>query len=420
MPLFATANLRKKTQIRYGLAVLACITMTFVPCHLLAASDPWLLTFPEITSDRNHAYFIGADWVGYYPAGFDAIYTVPRDSVELPSVPQSVDFVSLDKFVFIARGSDLIRAKGQDSTTFSLPDPSADALEHLATEAKQQGVATDSPQEIIHPLAARDNKVWFGLRISDDSGRAHIGGIGWFDTKAKRFGRIYAPALAGFAPQWIGIAADTVNVLLTSESSGTFRSKLLRYSIASGTLSEVDLRSFGIEGESIRSAAIWADTLLFSTGETIAIWKPGKRLMRWSTRMYATREAIPLYAGKFNPDSQQLQDTVLFQVLRPTIPSAVKAQVGDWMEIVAPDAIEGYVDDAAWRQHQTIWAERIWDCGDSLCFARIRIPQSGSFIEGDFIHIPLTYIGKDDFGIKIGFRGAWARKQDLLPVLMPR
>ncbi len=176
----------------------------------------------------------------------------------------------------------------------------------------------------------------------------------------------------------------------------------------------------GIPDAPIAQMLLWGDTLLFSTGTNIAVWKPGRRADSWSTRMYASRSPIPLYLVTFVGDSAVLQDTVRFQLLRPSKPSTVKIELGDWMEIVAPEGIEGYVDDAAWRAHQDVWAERFWNCGDSLCFARIRVPSQGGFVQGDFIHAPLTYLGKDANGIKIGFRAAWARKEDILPVLMPR
>jgi len=190
--------------------------------------------------------------------------------------------------------------------------------------------------------------------------------------------------------------------------------------VQTGSLNEVDLRGEGIVDAPIQDIKLWGNALLLTTGETIVVWRQGLHAQSWTTRTYASRSGIPLYLLSFLGDSALSQDTVRFQLLPPNHPSAVKFQIGDWMEIVATEGIEGIVDDADWRAYQKRWVDRFWDCGDSLCFARVRIPHQGSFIQGDFIDVPFTYIGKDPSGIKIGFRAAWARKEDLLPVLMPR
>lgn len=397
------------------------LTIGCLTVHAQASDAPWLLSFTDIRVDSHRAYFLGSQWIGYYVPGPELMYTVPRDSIDIPEPSPPVTSVNIGKYAYAPDGSGIARvtAKG-DSTLYSLPEPSPDALSFLAADASQHEVSAASSRETIHSIAAVGEQVWFGLLLFNADNTARAAGLGWFDTKTRRFGRIYTPELTGYSPEWIGIAADTLNALFVSTLTGARRTKFLRLSLADNALNEVDLRGMGIPDAPIVQIRLWDDTLLFTTSTTIAVWKPGRRADSWSTRMYAARNAIPLYLVTFTGDSGLVQDTVRFQLLRPSKPSTVKIEVGDWMEIVAPEGIEGYVDDETWRANQNLWAERFWNCGDSLCFARIRVPTHGGFVQGDFIHAPLTYLGKDANGIKIGFRAAWARKEDLLPVLMPR
>ena len=387
----------------------------------LAAGDPWLLPFPNIAFDSRYAYFYSDDWVGQYAPGFGIMYTLPRDSANVPLPPVPAEVVATSKGNIQARVSELtlIRSNG-DSSTFALPSPSADAVQYLNDLAQQRGVTPVSPREVIHPLLAGGDRVWFGLALSDDESGLSTGGLGWFELKSERFSRVYTPALAGYTPEWIGIANDTLHALFASAEAGNRQTKMLRLAVKTGALNEVNTAFRDVFGDYIEHAALWGDTLLITTDETVVIWKPGNFPAVWNTRMYASRTATPLFLVTFSGDPVQAQDTIRYQMLPPNKPAAVKTQVGAWMEIVAPEGIEGYVRDEDWRAHQKIWAERFWNCGDTLCFAFVRIPHDDSFIAGHFTHVPMTYIGKDANGIKIGFRAGWARQEQLLPVLMPR
>ncbi len=421
MPHSVPTNHPKKSPRSLIVWLALLLTVGCLTAHAQVSDAPWLLSFTEIRADSHRAYFLSPHWIGYYVPGQELMYTVPRDSIDIPELSPPVTSVKIGKYSYAPDGSGIARisAKG-DSTLYSLPDPSADALSFLAEDAKQNKVPADSSRETIYSIAATGERVWFGIELTNAGNTARAAGLGWFDTKTRRFGRIYTPELAGYAPQWIGVAADTLNALFASARAGSRGTRFLRLALADNALSEVDLRGIGIADAPIVQMQLWGDTLLFSTGTTIAVWKPGRRADSWSTRMYAARNAISLYLITFAGDSAVWQDSVRFQMLRSSKPSTVKIEIGDWMEIVAPEGVEGYVDDEAWRANQNLWAERFWNCGDSLCFARIRVPTHGGFVQGDFIHAPLTYLGKDTNGIKIGFRAAWARKEDLLPVLMPR
>jgi hypothetical protein len=78
------------------------------------------------------------------------------------------------------------------------------------------------------------------------------------------------------------------------------------------------------------------------------------------------------------------------------------------------------VDDVTWRAHQKLWTQAKWNCGDTLCFARIRVPHGDSFVEGDFTNTPIVYLGKDKHGMLVEFAAAWTRRETLVPVLVPR
>jgi len=258
------------------------------------------------------------------------------------------------------------------------------------------------------------------LSLSDTSTGLQYGGIGWFELKSREFHRLYHPELAGHDPEWIGASSDSVFALFTETGSVPRKTKLLQFSIDNPVLSSVDLGDLGAPGENVQSAALWGDTLLLSTETNVVIKRPGQRPELWSTRMYASRSAIPLYLATFSSETGLPEDTVRFQILPTGKPVAVKAWLGDWMEIASIQEVEAYVDDADWRAHQRRWAGLDWQCGDSLCFARVRVPRHDSFQLGDFTQVPFSYVGKDANGIRIRFQAAWARHADLLPVLMPR
>jgi hypothetical protein len=330
--------------------------------------------------------------------------------------------VVIGSAVFTADGASLIKQEqGHKPRVLKLPKPEAHTLKYLSDRDAKAKRRTKSVRETVGPLTVHGERLWFGLELVDTSANVRTAGLGWFDTKRSRFGQVFDSSLVGYAPQWIGVAADTVNMLYVSTNKGEPQSKLMRYSIGAGTRSAFDLSCWSLQDEIVRSVAVWGDTLLLTTDTSIIIWRPHARPDIWSTWMYAAPMTAPLYWVNFSTDSATLrQDTVRIRVLRYGEPVEVRMWLGDYAEIVTPDDIQGYIDDADWRAHQNLWSERHWNCGDSLCFARIRLPRGGRFAEGHVIHVPISYVGKDDNGIRVTFQAAWARREDLLPVLLPR
>jgi len=384
--------------------------------------DPWLLSFGDISTDSAHVYFVGHQWVGYYSAPHKLMFTVPRDSIAVPPSPSVSDSVGIGSTVFTANGAMLTKQEqGRKPHVLKLPKPDAKALKCLSDRDSKAKRRTKSVRETVGPLAVHGERRWFGLELADPVTNIRTSGLGWFDAKRSRFGQVFDSSLVGYAPTWIGVAADTVNVLYVGTSIGEPQSRLMRYAIVAGTLYAFDLPHLRLPDEIVRSAAVWGDTLLLTTDTNIIIWWPHARPDMWSTSMYAAPQPAPLYLVNFSADSATLrQDSVRFRVLRYGVPVEVRMWHGDYAEIVTPDEVQGYVDDADWRAHQNRWSERHWNCGDSLCFASIRVPRGGRFAEGHVIHVPISYAGKDDNGIRVSFRAAWARQDDLLPVLLPR
>jgi hypothetical protein len=386
------------------------------------AHDPWLLSFGDISTDSAHVYFVGDTWVGYYLAPRRLMFMAPRDSMTVPpSLPVS-DSLAIGSAVFAAKGAALIkREQGRKPQVRKLPKPDARTLKYLSARQSSGTYRTKSVRETIHPLTGFGERIWFGLELADTSTNACVAGLGWFDTTHSRFELIFDSSLVGYAPKWIGVAADTVNVLYVGTNNNEPQSKLMRYAIRAGTLSAFDVARLRLTNESVHSAAVWGDTLLLTTDTNIIIWWPHAPPEMWSTWMYAAPQPAPLYLVNFSTDSATFhQDTVRIRVLRYGEPVEVRMWHGDYAEIVTSDDINGYIDDADWRAHQNLWSERDWNCGDSLCFARVRLLRGGHLVDGQVIHVPISYVGKDDNGIRVSFQAAWVRREDLLPVLLPR
>jgi hypothetical protein len=416
MPHFAIKNLPKNLVRSLLLAGL----ITALTSSALRAADnprPWMLEFPEISGDSLHVYFLNNDWVGYYSSERGLMYTVPRDTLEIPPAYRASDSTFVGDLMYSAHGNVLVRTKPNGKTSkFKLPKPRRDNLKYLTRQLGDVERRIKASEEIIHPVSSYDDRVWFGLELSDTANCVHCGGLGWFDTRHKKFQRVYAQDLEGYVPTWIGAAADTVNILYVSPD-GDAPSRMKRLAIRTESMTELDLQRIGLGDESVQAAAVWGDTLLFTTNTSVVIWRPNSPVEQWNTRQYASRSPIPLYLLTFNGST--LQDSSRMLTLGPGKPTAVTMWLDDWVELLMPDGIRGYVDDAAWRMNQDRWSSLNWGCSD-LCFARVRVPRGDSFAEGDILNAPITYVGKDKYGMLIEFHAAWAKHADLLPVLMPR
>lgn len=390
---------------------------------LAMGSEPWLLTFPEISWDASRVYFSGPKWTAIYSAGAAAPVCMPSDTltsrhlIPAPDIlPTSVQWNSL---MFRAEGNTLISTgpDGIDSVR-TLPSPTVDAIACLGKSAAARALPVNLI-ETIGPITVRYNRIWFGLLLKDTVTKASVSGIGWFDPYWNRFSRVYSPALTGMRPEWIGARDSTAYLLLVHRISGELvGSTLVGLSVRNYVLSEVALSKENIPGTIILKAAQWGDTLLLATDEAVAYWKPRHKPQSWQSRAWAARATRFLYLKTFPGGDPLVSDSVAFLPLKSNTPTEVKAQVGQWMQVVAPFGIEGYVDAREWENHAVLWSQKNWSCRDSLCFARLRVPMHEKMIEVDFTNTPLTYLDRDGDGVKVGFRAAWAREEDLAPVML--
>ena len=388
------------------------------------AAQPWLLAFPDIAYDSTHAYFSGPQWTAYYLPQLGTIGTVPRDSLVAPGLlPASVqpsNIAQTTEYSFLCDGSTLV-CRGPDGrdTMRTLPPPTSDAIACLSGAGAQNADPT-ALEESLGPAFGAASVVWFGLTLRDPESGAQAAGIGWFDPYTNQFGRAYSPSLSGYRPQWVGARHDSVYALFSRQAKGKPNtSRLVVFDPPTSYLAEIDLAHEGVPGDVILSVVQWNDTLLIATDQAVAIWKPHRRPEAWQTIAWASNRAVHLYLKTFPGGDPAAGEAVKYMPLRSNTPTDVKAMVGDWLQVVAPLGIEGYVDPPDWEKHSVLWSQRNWSCGDSLCFVRLRVPMKGVMVETDFTNTALTYLDRDRDGVKVGFKAAWARLETMAPVMMP-
>lgn len=389
------------------------------------AADPWLLAFPDLSFDTAHAFFSGEQWTAFYTPQLGTLVTVPRDSLEarglLPDPVKPTGIAYTQDYSFVCDDNMLVsRSPDGKDTVRTLPPPTSDAIACLEA-AGAKNIEPAALEEAMGPAFGTRSVLWFGLTLRDPGSKALAGGIGWFDPATGLFGRTYTPSLAGYRPEWIGARDDTVYALFKRQSKSSKRPKslLLAFEPSSEYLAEINLARQGVPGKEILSIAQWNDTLLIATDCAVAIWTPKWIPLGWHTSAWASNRTTMLYLKTFPGGDPDKSKETEYLPLRSNVPTEVKAQIGGWLQVVAPVGIEGYVDAGEWEKHQVLWSQRSWACGDSLCFARLRVPMKGEIRESDFTNTPLTYIDRDREGVKVGFKAAWAKQESMAPVMVP-
>jgi hypothetical protein len=389
----------------------------------VSAAQPWILPFPEISHDSTYIFFSGTKWTAYYVPESGQLATVPRDSLAtkglLPLPVHITNSALLNGSYFTCNGNTLEERtpKGVD-TVWQLPQPTTSAVMCLSPK-KALEVDPLLLTETMSPAAAGNHRLWFGLALADTSTKHFVGGLGWWDPSEKRFGRIYSPDFYGFKPEWIGSVSDSVFILFTKTVKGRRDStKLISFNIQTNTMSMVYWQHERVPGNIILSAEIWQNKLLLTTNKAVAIWRMGYQPHVWISKSWAAPSACWLYLKTFPDGDPDKTDPVKFLPLKSNTPCEVRAQVGDWLEVISPIGIQGYADPDAWQTHGVLWSQWSWNCGDSLCFGRLRVPIFEEMRDADFLNAQITYISRDENGVKVGFQVAWARESDLAPVMM--
>lgn len=405
--------------------------------HLLAlllwplmawAGEPWLLAFPDISADSSHVYFSGERWTAVYTPPAKGLVIRARDAIKkLPPPQLPADHVLLGTSTYRAQDNTLINTvAGGSDTVRTLPDPTSDAIACLSAGG---GVPANpaAVREVIGPLTVHDGKVWFGLTLGDFSrgtldsrGFSRVvGGIGWYDPESNRFGRVYSPVLAGLSPHWIGARRDSVYLLLSMTASGkSTQSKFMVYVMHGGALIEVNLHHAGVPGDYLLSVALWKDTLLLATDRAVAVWKPLHKIEVWESRAYQAPETQWLYLKTFPGGDPDASRPVEFMPFKSSLPLEVKARVGGWLQVVSPIKVLGYIKPDDWEKHSVLWSQHSWNCGDSPCFARVRVDAHDKLVDADFMNTAFAELARDHDGVKVSFRAGWAREEDLMPVML--
>jgi hypothetical protein len=389
------------------------------------AKEPWLLSFPDITYDSSSAFFSGQHWTAIYLSGSQSMTTIPRrafervsDSLKIRPAVVPSNTVVYNYVTYRCQGNSLTITTGYaPDVNQVLPPPNSDAVALLTQSG--HSVNPSALEEVAGPAAAFDNKIWFGLVLNDPTSGACAGGLGWYDLSTSRFGRLYGSELIGYRPQWVGTARDSVHLVLAKTVKGKVAdTKMVIYDPSAKSLIDVNLRRLGVGGDIIVSTEQWGDTLLIATDRAVAVWKPRGKPKSWQSAAYAAPEMCWLYLKTFPRKGKKTLAVTKFLPLKSNVPTEVKAEEDGWLQVVSPLGIEGYVEPTEWEKNATLWSQRSWNCGDSLCFARLRVPMKEIMADCDLTNTELTYLARDANGVKVGFRAAWARIDDIAPVMI--
>jgi len=383
-----------------------------------------LVSFPEISYRDNKVYFANSDWVAVYSAGAGAMFTVPRDSMEIPTNPgggrNCIAIVGNATYSCNPmRGDGLVKQDAYGHSDKIIPPPNDQSLKALSDAWKLPGIPREQVIEELGPLAAAGERVWFGLLAFHGRGQDPVSGLGWFDTRTETFGRVYSPELRDITPRWVGVREDTVFVYCSAigEANG---GKLIAYSIPTGNLFVVNPQGFGIPGDTLLNVDLWNDNLLLSTEQAVCIWPRDKTPWVWQTDAYASRMKTWLKFVTFDTKEGLAYVGDDFFPLEANRPAQAFARVGDWIELLSTQGIEAAMPTEEWKKRKSKIQDDDWECGGKLCFARVQVSVQGSRKAMDLLDAPLIPIEEGATITKVGMRAGWVRYDDVVPVLMKK
>ena len=170
----------------------------------------FLLSFPEISYDDNSVFFSNDEWSAVFVGKEGAMFTVPRDSIEIPTPLESgrtckVVVGNATYSCSPLRGNSLVRQDAFGNSDKTISAPNVRAMEALAEAWDKPDVSKADVTEELGPLCEDASKVWFGLVAYYRNGQDPVPGLGWYDTRTDPFGRVYAASLEDFLPRWIGV-----------------------------------------------------------------------------------------------------------------------------------------------------------------------------------------------------------------------
>lgn len=404
-------------QVRGITVALSCLILEVAGCFAVG-KVPFLLTFPTISADTSGIYFKGETWTAVWRPEVGRPACIPTSLIQVPP-PETGRTVFYGRDHFAVSGDTLWWTKGiLTQNIYVLPDPTEEVLRELREVGRIGPEAVLALEETMGPVAAGAGRIWFGLILFDALSEAAISGLGWFDIETERFVRLYSADMGRCEPVWMTAFPDSILVLYHAVGEGDGRSRLYLYQIVSGDFFEVEQEAMGIAGECVLGAFRVGDSLFFSTDQGISLWHLGGDARNFATLAVASRMPVGLSLCTFDSTVMGASNEVPFDTLPPGVSTRIWWREGDWYEVAVPRPVEGFVDTDVWEKFSGVWENRLWDCVQEPCFARVRIPMRGQIQLADFIHTPLTYLGHDTTGVKIGVDAAWVRVEDVIPIFM--
>lgn len=384
----------------------------------------FLLSFSEIAYDDKKVIFSNDQWSAVFAGAAGAMFTVPRDSIDLPPASQEGRGcrVVVGNATYVCnpvRGNSIVKQDAYGNTDKAITPANAQAMTAFADAWKKVTVSRADVTEEIGPLCESGDKVWFGLIAFYHAGQMPISGLGWYDTKSDQFGRVYSAALKDLTPRWIGVRQDTVWVFCVA-TGAEVGGKLISYSMRDGALGMFNHRAIGVPGDTLLNVGLWKGNLLLATNDAISLWPSGEQPWVWQTDAYASREGTWLKFLTFDVESGIKNIGDDFFPLQKNRPAQAFARVGDWLELLAPQGVEATMPTANWKKRKVNATSDDWGCGDKLCFARVKVNVSGINKEMDLLDTPLVSLDEGELITKVGVRAGWVPVSQLVPVLMKK
>lgn len=383
----------------------------------------FLMSFPEIAYDDRKVVFSNEQWSAVFASGVSTMFTMPRDSLDMAASQEGRGCrVVVGNATYVCnpiRGNSIIKQDAYGNTDLTITPPNAQAMTALADAWSVVTVSRAEVTEEIGPLCAGQDKVWFGLVAFYQSGKMPVSGLGWFDTNTGQFGRVYASALRDLTPRWVGVRDDTVWVYCGA-TGAQVGGQLISYSTKDGGLGQLNLAAARIPGDTLLNAGMWRDFLLLATEDAVSIWPQGDMPWVWQTDAYASRENTWLKFVTFDIKNGIKNIGDDFFPLPMNSPAMAFAKVGDWLELYAPQGVEATMPTEKWKKIKEIATTDDWGCGDSLCFARVKVSVTGANKEMDLLDTPIVLLQEGETITKIGIRAGWVPAYQVVPVLMKK
>ncbi len=194
----------------------------------------------------------------------------------LPIGPQARFFISLDEEKGPRAIEGIAEIAGADHRLYKVPQSSYDEFRRARPERVKDGYTEGSQiEERIGSYQIVDGRLWFGKDFYDGEGMTGVGGIGYFDSPARKFVLFTPPEIVDWSVSSLLVEPDAIWAGLARNPEGArYSGGLLRYDRASGQASRYDV------DEVIVKIVRWKDGLYLGTENGLRVFRDG-RLARY-------------------------------------------------------------------------------------------------------------------------------------------